>query len=120
MRALFSGSRDWHNQKAVEEVIAALPPDSTVIHGGARGLDKIAGVLAHSYSLPVKRYAAEWNKLGKAAGPIRNLKMIKEGHPDHIYIFFKEGAVNKGSKNMLRLAIKNNIPLTLLFEKVSI
>ncbi len=47
----------------------------TIVSGGADGADKLAELYAkeHNYSLYV--FPADWDKYGRAAGPIRNEQM---------------------------------------------
>jgi hypothetical protein len=44
----------------------------TVIHGGARGVDRWAGTLAARLGLDAITIEADWTTHGKSAGPIRN------------------------------------------------
>lgn len=59
--------------------------------------------------VPIDReqYPADWEKHGKAAGPIRNALMLEEGKPDLVLAFkdgfdwqFKRG----GTEHMVRIA----------------
>ena len=50
--------------------------------------------------MPVSIYPADWDKHGKAAGPIRNKQMIDEGKPD-LVIAFPGG---RGTAGAVRLA----------------
>jgi len=50
---------------------------TTLIHGGAKGVDSIAGAWALSRNIEVIIVQAEWNKYGKRAGPKRNKQMLK-------------------------------------------
>ena len=49
---------------------------------------------------PTCRYHADWKKLGKAAGPIRNERMRDEAKPDLIVAF----PGGNGTRGMVRLA----------------
>lgn len=60
---------------------------SCVIHGAAQGADVLAGQWAKSRGRKVKVFPAEWSKHGKAAGPIRNAKMLEQGLPDLVVAF---------------------------------
>lgn len=59
-----------------------LPTDITIISGGATGADSAAIDFAVTHYCQFKVFKADWKKLGKAAGPIRNQQMIDEGEPD--------------------------------------
>lgn len=54
-----------------------------VIQGGSTGADELARKLAHISGIPHKTYRADWDEYEKAAGPIRNEKMLN-AHPDAI------------------------------------
>jgi hypothetical protein len=43
LHVLVTGSRSWSDRETVRERFAALPSDFVLIHGGAKGLDTIAG-----------------------------------------------------------------------------
>lgn len=45
---------------------------TSVLHGGARGVDTAAGFAGRALGLPVDRRDADWDLHGKAAGGIRN------------------------------------------------
>ena len=45
-------------------------------------------------------FPAEWKKHGKAAGPIRNRKMLQDGKPDLVLAF----PGGRGTANMVELA----------------
>lgn len=52
-----------------------------IIQGKGKGADELAEDWADERGVPCESYPADWS-LGRAAGPIRNSKMIKEGRPD--------------------------------------
>ena len=52
-----------------------------VRHGGAKGADSLAGEWANRHGYVVQVFPADWNKHGKAAGPIRNQEMIDAFDP---------------------------------------
>lgn len=52
---------------------------TAVRHGGARGADSLAGLWATDHGYPEQVYPADWAKLGKAAGPMRNQAMVDAG-----------------------------------------
>lgn len=50
--------------------------DVIIHHGAARGVDtEVSQKLANDYGFLVAGHPAEWERLGKAAGPLRNQKM---------------------------------------------
>ena len=79
-----------------------------VIHGAARGVDTQAMIAAQT--LPgVKHlpFQADWNAHGRAAGPIRNKRMLMEGKPD-LVVAFPGG---RGTENMKKQAKDAGVPV---------
>ncbi len=102
-RILVCGGRDFvmtdHYAAAFHDVVGRAGA-TTLIHGGASGADLEAGKLAHGRGLQVIVYKAQWGRDGKAAGPIRNQRMIDEGKPD-LVVAFPGG---RGTADMVRRA----------------
>jgi hypothetical protein len=117
MRLLVSGDRnwEWENRHIILQEIKDLSP-AIIIHGGARGVDYIAGKVGDFLNIETIVYPAEWDTYGKAAGPIRNLQMIKEGKPDFILGFHTDIENSKGTKHMINQAIRYKIPYKLITE----
>ena len=103
-RILICGGRDPSNEvcDAVWNwVMENCKEGDVVIHGAAPGVDDQAMIAAQT--LPgVKHlpFQADWNRHGRAAGPIRNQRMIVEGKPD-IVVAFPGGL---GTANMVKQA----------------
>ena len=101
MNVLVCGGRDYQDRDRAMAVLDALPrTDLTIICGGANGADKLAADWALWRGVGLEWFPAEWRKHGKAAGPIRNQKMIDEGKPD-LCIAFPGG---RGTADMVRRA----------------
>src|SRR6266446_2653650 len=82
-----------------------LPTDITIIAGGATGVDRAAADFATVNYCQLEEYPADWKKFGRAAGYIRNKKMLEEGKPD-LVVAFPGG---KGTTLMVTLANKAGI-----------
>lgn len=90
MKILVCGSRDWTDRETIRAWLSRFPKGSTVIEGdngevdkegrAFRGADKIAGEEAAALGFIVRAYPANWRDQGRAAGPIRNQRMIDEEH----------------------------------------
>lgn len=117
MKVLVTGDRWWNDIKMVVDVLEQLPPTTTVVHGGCQGADIIADVVARALGFVVTAYPVvddEWKRLGHAAGPIRNQRMLDEQHlpddPINLVIAFHDDIENsRGTKDMLRRATKAKI-----------
>ena len=63
--------------------------------------------------MPTFSFPAEWNRLGKSAGYLRNKQMLDIGSPD-LAVAFPGGA---GTQNMIGLLEKAGIKIIQLKEK---
>ena len=80
-----------------------------IIHGAARGADSIAGEIARELRVQVKEYPAQWQKHGKKAGPLRNIRMLQEGEPQLVIAFHDDLANSKGTRHMATIASKQGL-----------
>ncbi len=69
-----TGQRNWDDWNAIRQALTEEKPD-LVIHGACRGADLMAAHVAKSMGIATLAFPAEWDKYGKAAGPIRNRHM---------------------------------------------
>jgi hypothetical protein len=71
-----------------------------LLHGGASGADHFASNWADFEGVKSQVFPADWAEHGRAAGPIRNQRMLDEGKPD-LVIAFPGG---RGTADMVRRA----------------
>lgn len=119
MRVLICGDRNWDNTERVYTFLDKLIENNNIeliIHGGCRGADIIGGKWAKNRGIYVKQINAEWNKYGKAAGPIRNKKMLDE-KPDIIIAFHNDIQNSKGTKNMVTQAREHAIKVIVVTDQ---
>ena len=93
--------------------LAAFRPPLTVVHGDARGVDRMAGALARSLGLDVEAFPADWRGLGRIAGPVRNGRMLREAKPDLVLAFkpsFDWSYRTGGTEHMVSLARAADVP----------
>jgi hypothetical protein len=91
------------------KLIEYLPID-VIIEGEAPGADTLGREFAIEYGIPVEPFPAQWNTHGKAAGPIRNQRMIDEGHPTCAVAFYdKPRSESRGTADMVRRLKKAGI-----------
>ena len=108
MVILVCGGRTYNNKDKVNEVLSSIhkeTPISVLIHGAAKGADTLAGCWARENGIKEKQYPALWNTHGKAAGIMRNQKMLDDNKVD-LVIAFPGG---KGTADMVERAKKANI-----------
>lgn len=116
MRALICGSRTWDKPIPVDVVVGGLASvygqgNVTIIHGAAKGADSMAASAAHRHGVDCEDYPADWDTHGKAAGPIRNQRMLDDGKPDVVFAFTDDLATSKGTADMVRRARKAGLPV---------
>lgn len=114
MRILVTGDRNWHSNRHYDIIASALVDcglGTTIIHGDARGVDRMAGELARMMSIPVIEFPADWNQYGRKAGAIRNRQMYREGKPDIVLAFHSDLANSKGTKDMVMVARRGGTPV---------
>ena len=72
-------SLDWPLDRigAALVQVSAGRPVAQLLHGGARGADRLIGQAARSLAWPVEVIPAEWVRYGRAAGPLRNGLMLR-------------------------------------------
>lgn len=116
MRILITGSREWSDWDVIEAAIikaardaGATPRSTVIVHGNARGADRIAAGIARTYGCAVEEHPANWDQYGKAAGHRRNVKMVNLGAD--ICLAFPLGA-SPGTWGCVRLAKAAGIPVT--------
>lgn len=117
MRLLVCGSRYWKPLNPVKRELKRLRP-TVVIHGGANGADSLAGIAAKELGIMVEVYYAEWDLYGRSAGPIRNIKMLKEGKPDLVLAFHEDIKKSKGTAHMIAIAKKAGVKVKLIKEEL--
>jgi hypothetical protein len=101
MRVLVCGGRDFRDREAVYNVLDPLRDKmGALMCGGAPGADTLAWDWGWSRNFHCERYFADWKTHGRAAGPLRNQRMIDEGKPD-LVIAFPGG---RGTADMIRRA----------------
>jgi hypothetical protein len=100
VKLLVSGGRNYADaaklNAALDKFMSIYGRPEKLIVGDARGADTLARLWAQRNGIPVEVYKADWDKYGKSAGPIRNQRMVNEGHPDRALLF----AGGKGTGDM--------------------
>ena len=114
MKILITGSRFILDKdiifKELDDIYRKYGIES-IIHGGARGVDTIAGEWAKKNDILVQIFKANWNEYGNAAGPIRNIQMLDE-KPDLVVAFPK--GISRGTRHCIKHARKRNIHIEVI------
>lgn len=121
MRAIVCGGRDLTNREYVFSTLDTLRKTmglTHVIEGGQRRKDRATGNFdggadywamkwAQRRGLTWDTVAADWKALGKAAGPLRNGKMLSEYLPECVVAF----PGGRGTQDMIDRADRAHIPV---------
>lgn len=102
-RILVCGGRDYTNENRVWSQLdyqAMHRGVSVIINGGASGADGLSTAWANARGVPCLSFYANWQKHGKAAGPIRNQEMLDREKPTLVIAF----AGGRGTADMVRRA----------------
>lgn len=128
MRVIVTGSRDWEGKLAearVHQVLVgalnlswALEEPLVVVHGDCpTGADAIADRWARrreAEGVQLQLFKANWARLGKGAGPARNLAMVDSG-ADLVVGFLREDTgPSPGTRNCLTLARHAGLPVRVI------
>lgn len=100
MKTIIAGTRSFSDYSLLEEVMDEVHSHfnvSEVVSGTAKGADRLGELWASERSVRLVKFPADWKKLGKAAGPIRNLEMAVYSE---LLVSFWDGA-SSGTKNMI-------------------
>lgn len=115
MKVLACGSRNWHDDRAIYDRLAVIANNAqeepVLIHGGAKGADSVAGEYALGLGFLVRVFPAEWDRYGKTAGRVRNIKMLEE-KPDLVLAFQIDGS--PGTQHTIDEARKRGIPVEVI------
>lgn len=113
MVVLVCGSRFYTDYGKVYNCLKSIDA-SLVLAGGCRGADILAVRASRALGYPFWEFPADWQKFGKAAGPIRNQRMLDEGKPDLVVAFHENPENSKGTKDMIRRATRQGVPVRLI------
>lgn len=114
IKVLVTGDRNWTDINPIMRELYSLPKDAIIIHGGARGVDSLAGLAAKQLGLEVRVYPAKWEIYGKSAGYIRNQEMLDAEEPDLVLAFHPDLSKSRGTKDMVNRAMLQGLPVKII------
>ena len=109
-RCIICGGRDITDKQFVFSSIENIDKTyhlTTIITGGAKGADFWAHMWATHNRRDVHVYEADWENEDRAAGMIRNKRMLADSRPD-LVIAFPGG---RNTDNMVKISKKAGIPV---------
>jgi hypothetical protein len=104
------GSRNFPDLWVVRTYVECLPGNTTVVSGGAIGVDRAAEEHAKRCGLTVQVFRADWAGLGRGAGYARNHTIVEQS--DRIVAFW-DGR-SKGTAHTIRLTREAKKPLQII------
>lgn len=107
MKVLVCGSRDWTDHHAILNALIRHAP-LKIMHGAARGADRIAADLAELHDIEAQAFLADWEHYGKRAGILRNLQMLN-AQPNLVIAFQCNGSC--GTQHTIDEAQRRGIPV---------
>jgi transcriptional regulator with XRE-family HTH domain len=105
---------DYDRVRAVLDRLARRVEIFAIRHGAARGADSLGGRWARENGYLEQVYPAEWDRLGKRAGFVRNQEMIDDHNPEIpssrvvAVVAFPGG---NGTAHMVRIARAAGVPV---------
>lgn len=107
-RVLVTGSRRWPEREPIQAALENCGA-TTVCHGDAEGADWVTTAVCSVLKLDLVVFPANWNKDGRAAGPIRNRRMFDMFKPDLVLAFPMKDSV--GTYDMIGYAESRGCPV---------
>lgn len=110
MKLIIAGSREGFE---IADVFVAMEKSgfkgrvTEVVSGTARGVDRLGEAWAKANYIPIRRFPADWDKNGRAAGHIRNREM--GDYADALLVLIYNNS--KGSEGMLEYAKKKGLEI---------
>jgi hypothetical protein len=112
MRVLVTGGRNFCDRAFLNKELDKLHfvhDFTTLVHGDANGVDRLAGAWAREWNIPVEVYPANWSLHGRSAGIIRNAEMLKT--KPALVVAFPGG---RGTANMVMKSRQARIPVIIV------
>ena len=104
---MITGSRSIASRLVVYDVLNSVPwRISALIHGGARGVDKLSGTWAEDRGIPVEVFNANWSA-GRGAGVDRNRLMLTSAQA---VVAIWDGE-SRGTAHALRISLSSGKPV---------
>jgi hypothetical protein len=100
------------NESGVRRYIHTLPSSTTIISGGAKGVDSWAASEATKLGFRVVEFLPEWDKYGKKAGFKRNTDIVEAAE---MVVAFWDGKSN-GTRDSIDKALRSKTAVLVIFE----
>ncbi len=112
-KVIIAGSRDFSDyvllMESCDKYLKNLV-DIEIVSGRAKGADTLGEMYATERGYPIAYFPADWDGLGKKAGPIRNSLMAK--YADYLICFWN--GRSRGAYNMIATAKKEGLKIRII------
>lgn len=118
-KIIIAGSRTFNDYELVRKTMSTLfgnisPSQMEIISGHCpSGADHLGEMFAERNGIRLTLFPADWNKYGKAAGPIRNKQMAEYVSSDGYLVAFWDGK-SRGTKNMIEEAYRVGVTVKIV------
>lgn len=113
MRLIIAGSRHIVDPFDLNDALSFFNLTATrvsaVLCGECRGADKLGSLWAKENDIPVESFPADWGRYPQQAGHLRNAAMAADAEA----LLVLWDGVSRGTKSMIRCAVKENLPVML-------
>ncbi len=116
-RVIIAGGRYFNNYQLLKERCdfylqsKKRSHNVIIVSGHASGADSLGEQYANEEGFDTQLFPADWNKHGKAAGPIRNAEMAEVADA---LIAFWDGK-SRGTANMIQLAKDKGLKVAIVY-----
>jgi hypothetical protein len=111
-RIAIVGSREYAATEKIEQFVWNLRPDTVIVSGGDRGVDRTAEQAARRRGLRTLIFRAEWTKYGKRAGSMRNELIVDNA--DEVVAFWD--GWSPGTADTIRRARAARKPVRIMYS----
>ena len=103
-KVVIGGCRDYADyvffKSRIDEIFSNKKDEIIIISGHCSGVDLMGERYATENGFQVEIFLPEWKKYGRAAGPIRNRKMVE--YADLVIVFWD--GISRGTKSLIKYA----------------
>jgi hypothetical protein len=104
------GSRDFSQLDQVAAYVAGLSPETVIVSGGARGVDRTAAATARATGKQVREFLPNWDRDGKSAGFKRNAEIVAAA--DRLVAFWD--GKSRGTADTIEKARQADLTITVI------
>lgn len=107
-KVIIAGGRDFNDMELLTaycDNVLSRKKNVEIVSGGCKGADRLGEIYSVCRGHTIIPFPADWEKHGKAAGPIRNKQMAD--YADALIAFWD--GKSRGTKNMIDTATEKRL-----------